>query len=100
MSSSKTEKAPAPFELIGLALHGKINPADVTINRLHPWKDMIKINGLSKSYQKFKALDRLNLDIGKGEIFGFIGPNGAGKSTTIKILTGLLKNGTFLKILF
>jgi hypothetical protein len=36
MSSSKTEKAPAPFELIGLALHGKINPADVTINRLHP----------------------------------------------------------------
>jgi ABC-2 type transport system ATP-binding protein len=52
---------------------------------------MIKINGLSKSYQKFKALDRLSLDIGKGEIFGFIGPNGAGKSTTIKILTGLLK---------
>ena len=52
---------------------------------------MIEIKNLSKSYQKFKALDRLNLSIGKGEIFGFIGPNGAGKSTTIKILTGLLK---------
>lgn len=52
---------------------------------------MIKIEELSKSYQKFKALDQLNLDIKEGEIFGFIGPNGAGKSTTIKILTGLLK---------
>jgi ABC-2 type transport system ATP-binding protein len=52
---------------------------------------VIEIKNLSKSYQKFKALDKLNLSIGVGEIFGFIGPNGAGKSTTIKILTGLLK---------
>lgn len=52
---------------------------------------MIKIENLSKSYLQFKALDKLNLEIQKGEIFGFIGPNGAGKSTTIKILTGLLK---------
>jgi len=52
---------------------------------------VIKIEHLTKSFQKFKALDDLNLEIAEGEIFGFIGPNGAGKSTTIKVLTGLLK---------
>ena len=52
---------------------------------------VIKIEHLTKSFQKFKALDDLTLNIAEGEIFGFIGPNGAGKSTTIKILTGLLK---------
>jgi ABC-2 type transport system ATP-binding protein len=52
---------------------------------------MIKIDGLTKCYNKFKALDELTLNINEGEIFGFIGPNGAGKSTAIKVLTGLLK---------
>jgi len=52
---------------------------------------VIKIENLTKSFQKFKALDDLTLNIAEGEIFGFIGPNGAGKSTTIKVLTGLLK---------
>jgi ABC-2 type transport system ATP-binding protein len=52
---------------------------------------MIKIEGLTKCYNKFKALDDLSLHIKEGEIFGFIGPNGAGKSTAIKVLTGLLK---------
>ena len=51
---------------------------------------MLRIKNLEKSYGKFKALDNLNLEIEKGEIFGFIGPNGAGKSTTMKIITGLL----------
>lgn len=36
-------------------------------------------------------MDSLNLEVGKGEIFGFLGPNGAGKSTTIKMLTGILQ---------
>ena len=36
------------------------------------------------------AVNRLNLAVNAGEIFGFIGPNGAGKTTTIKMLTGLL----------
>ncbi|MCI6189605.1 MAG: ATP-binding cassette domain-containing protein, partial [Clostridium sp.] len=51
---------------------------------------MLRIKNLEKSYGKFKALNNLNLEIEKGEIFGFIGPNGAGKSTTMKIITGLL----------
>ena len=51
---------------------------------------MLVIKNLEKSYGNFKALNGLNLEIKKGEIFGFIGPNGAGKSTTMKIISGLL----------
>lgn len=51
---------------------------------------MLKIENLSKNYGKFQALNNLNLEIGKGEIFGFVGPNGAGKSTSMKIICGLL----------
>ncbi|ASW43749.1 MULTISPECIES: ABC transporter ATP-binding protein [Eubacteriales] len=51
---------------------------------------MLVIKNLEKSYGKFKALKGVNLEIEKGEIFGFIGPNGAGKSTTMKIVSGLL----------
>lgn len=55
----------------------------------------IETVGLSKTYRsgfwmtKFQALSGLNLQVQRGEIFGFLGPNGAGKTTTIKILTGL-----------
>ena len=52
---------------------------------------MLTIKGLTKCYGKFKALDHLDLEIGKGEIFGFVGPNGAGKTTTMRIICGLLK---------
>jgi len=52
---------------------------------------MLEIQGLTKKYGKFLALDNLNLHIEKGEIFGFVGPNGAGKTTTLKMITGILK---------
>lgn len=51
---------------------------------------MLVIKDLEKTYGKFRALNKLNLEIKQGEIFGFIGPNGAGKSTTMKIVSGLL----------
>ena len=51
---------------------------------------MLTIKNLEKSYGSFKALNGLDLEIEKGDIFGFIGPNGAGKSTTMKIVAGLL----------
>lgn len=51
---------------------------------------MLEIRNLIKRYGKVTALDGLDLNIGKGEIFGFVGPNGAGKTTTMKIITGLL----------
>ncbi len=52
---------------------------------------MIHAEGLTKLYGNVRALDRLDMHIGRGEIFGFIGPNGAGKTTTIRILAGLLQ---------
>jgi ABC-2 type transport system ATP-binding protein len=57
---------------------------------------VIKIENLVKKYQSVVAVDHLNLEVPKGQLFGFLGPNGAGKTTTIKLLMGLLKpsNGT------
>ena len=51
---------------------------------------MLKINGLTKLYDNFKAVDNLSLHIERGQIYGFIGHNGAGKTTTIKCCTGIL----------
>jgi ABC-2 type transport system ATP-binding protein len=54
---------------------------------------MILINNVSKTYARgrVKAVNSINLEVKKGEIFGFLGPNGAGKTTTIKMITGILK---------
>jgi ABC-2 type transport system ATP-binding protein len=46
---------------------------------------------LVKRFGDFTAVDNVNLEVGRGEIFGFLGPNGAGKSTTIRMLCGLLE---------
>src|SRR5208282_6000838 len=50
----------------------------------------VVMEDLVKRFGDFVAVDRINLDIRKGEVFGFLGPNGAGKSTTIRMLCGLL----------
>ncbi len=50
----------------------------------------VKVEGLSKSFGDFKAVDRISFEVRPGTVFGFLGPNGAGKSTTIKMLCGLL----------
>lgn len=52
---------------------------------------VIRIEGLTKSYGRFKALKGLDLSVRRGEVHGFLGPNGAGKSTTIRVLLGLLR---------
>lgn len=51
---------------------------------------MIEIQGLTKKYGSFTALDNLNLSVEEGVVFGFVGANGAGKSTTFSILATLL----------
>ena len=53
---------------------------------------MIELIDFGKDYGDFTAVDRLNLKIEAGEMFGFIGPNGAGKSTTMRFLATLLKS--------
>jgi ABC-2 type transport system ATP-binding protein len=52
---------------------------------------MIELIDFGKDYGDFTAVERLNLKIEAGEMFGFIGPNGAGKSTTMRYLATLLK---------
>ena len=51
----------------------------------------IQIRNLTKRYKKLTAVDQLNLNIEKGELFSLLGVNGAGKTTTIKMLTCLTK---------
>lgn len=51
---------------------------------------MIVLENLTKRYGETLAVNRLNLTVPAGEIFGFIGPNGAGKTTTIRIMSGTL----------
>lgn len=53
--------------------------------------NILKIENLSKSYEKNLVLKNINLEIEEGSIFGLIGPNGAGKSTLMKSILGLVK---------
>jgi ABC-2 type transport system ATP-binding protein len=56
-----------------------------------PESNAVEIRNLVKRFGSFVAVDDVNLEVRRGEIFGFLGPNGAGKSTTIRMLCGLLK---------
>jgi ABC-2 type transport system ATP-binding protein len=51
---------------------------------------MLELINLGKKFGDFTAVNKINLKVGKGELFGFLGPNGAGKTTTIKMIAGLL----------
>ena len=51
---------------------------------------ILRIDGLVKHYGKVEAVRGIDLEVGRGEVFGFLGPNGSGKSTTIRCLLGLL----------
>ena len=55
-----------------------------------PGPPAVTIDQLVKRFGGFTAVDRVSLQVARGEIFGFLGPNGAGKSTTIRMLCGLL----------
>lgn len=52
---------------------------------------IIEIKNLSKNFKNLKAVDNLNINVFKGDVFGFLGPNGAGKSTTIRMLLTLIE---------
>jgi ABC-2 type transport system ATP-binding protein len=52
---------------------------------------MIEVSGLTRCYGDLLAVDHVDFEVGRGEIFGFLGPNGAGKTTTIRMLTGIVE---------
>jgi ABC-type multidrug transport system ATPase subunit len=51
---------------------------------------ILSTHGLTKDFKKLRAVDSLDLEVRRGDVFGFLGPNGAGKSTTIRLIFGLL----------
>ena len=53
--------------------------------------DMLQLRGVVKRYGDFAAVKGIDLDVPRGEIFGFLGPNGAGKTTTIRMVAGVLE---------
>jgi len=57
---------------------------------MSPAEPIISIRNLTRRFGKLTAVDRLNLEIARGEIFGLVGPDGAGKTTTLRLLCGLL----------
>lgn len=54
-------------------------------------QDILSIEGLSKKFGSYQAVNQVSLAVKSGQIVGFLGPNGAGKTTTIKMAAGLLK---------
>src|SRR6185295_12337751 len=52
-------------------------------------ENIIEVKNLTKKYDKLTAVDGINFEVRKGEIFGILGPNGAGKTTTLEMLEGL-----------
>ena len=52
---------------------------------------MITLRSLTKRYGPFTAVDSIDLEVAKGELFGFLGPNGAGKTTTLRMIAGILR---------
>jgi ABC-type multidrug transport system ATPase subunit len=62
----------------------------VNANGTRPDEVVLRTRNLSKQYGKRLAVDNLNLEVRRGEIFGFLGPNGAGKTTTIRMMLGLI----------
>jgi ABC-2 type transport system ATP-binding protein len=52
---------------------------------------MISLRALTKRYGSFTAVDNIDLDVPRGELFGFLGPNGAGKTTTLRMIAGILR---------
>ena len=52
---------------------------------------IIELSGLTKKFKNLTAVNDLNLNVYRGDVFGFLGPNGAGKSTTIRMMLSLIK---------
>lgn len=54
------------------------------------YRNAVEVHDLEKRFGNFTAVNKINFQVAKGEVFGFLGPNGAGKSTTIRMLCGIL----------
>ena len=83
---SCSNKAPSPPKIDQLTL----SPTHFAAQEISGLIAMIETHDLTKMYGELYALNRLNLTLQQGDVYGFIGPNGAGKTTTMRILATLL----------
>jgi ABC-2 type transport system ATP-binding protein len=83
--STRRREASTPSQILAASPETSNQP-DPTPRRTA----MIETNDLTKMYGELYALNRLNLTLNQGDVYGFIGPNGAGKTTTMRILATLL----------
>jgi ABC-2 type transport system ATP-binding protein len=58
---------------------------------IHLIGSMIQLQALTKRYGRFTAVNAIDLDVLRGQLFGFLGPNGAGKTTTLRMIAGILR---------
>jgi ABC-2 type transport system ATP-binding protein len=79
----KTESAGAPLQA------APVNPA--VIDSGPSGASAIAVSDLTKKFDSFTAVDAVNFEVSRGEVFGFLGPNGSGKTTTIRMLCGLME---------
>jgi len=63
---------------------------DLTPSRQGDGQEMLRLQGVTKRYGGFTAVNGVDLTVPRGTIFGFLGPNGAGKTTTIRMISGVL----------
>ncbi|MGL4571065.1 MAG: ABC transporter ATP-binding protein [Clostridium sp.] len=63
-------------------------------------EEILKLEGVCKSYGNKKVVDNASLSLRKGEIYGFVGPNGAGKTTIMKMITNLIKKDSGKIVVF
>ncbi len=94
--SAGEKVSPLPLDLTDLVL--SFSPAVTPLTGRLSWAKaesreevVIYARELTKEFDGFRAVDRVNLSVRRGEIYGLLGPNGAGKTTLIRMLCGLLK---------
>jgi drug efflux transport system ATP-binding protein len=95
---ARVERAAPRFEDAFIdILEGKITGYSGLADRIAPLpmdggrkREVIEVEGLTKHFGKFTAVDGVSFSVHQGEIFGLLGPNGAGKSTLFRMMCGLL----------
>src|SRR5206468_605080 len=65
---------------------GGPKPSEPQANVSHVGDGMVQARGLRKSFGAFEAVRGIDVDVARGEVFGFLGPNGAGKSSTMRMI--------------
>jgi len=88
----------APLAIPSILLYLLFRNTDLNINQDHPspltGDIILRTRDLGKQYKRRWAVRHLNLEVHRGDVFGFLGPNGAGKSTTIRMLLSLVRPTT------